>query len=61
MRKYGMKRHFYDNIPVVQRQFPKDQFRAGIGGDELEDYSQEVRQAFSLNNASDTEIVSARF
>ncbi len=43
MRKYGMKRHFYDNIPLVQRQLPKDQYRAGIGGDELEGYKDEVK------------------
>ena len=24
MRKYGMKRHFYDNIPLSQRAIPKD-------------------------------------
>ena len=24
MRKYGMKRHFYDRIPLVQRQVPRD-------------------------------------
>ena len=23
-QKHGMKRHFYDNIPIVQRQLPKD-------------------------------------
>ena len=61
MRKYGMKRHFYDNIPIVQRQVPKDQYREGISGDELEGYSDEVKQAFSLNNASETEITRARF
>ena len=61
MRKYGMKRHFYDNIPVIKRMLPKDQYLAGIGGDELEGYSPEVRKAFDLNNGSDTEIVKARF
>ena len=61
MRKYGMKRHFYDRIPLVQRQVPKEQFRAGLSKSELEPYSDEVQQAFSLNNASDTEITRARF
>ena len=61
MRKYGMKRHFYDKIPIVERQVPKDQFRAGLSKDELMGYPAEVQQAFNLNNASDTEITKARF
>ena len=56
-----MKRHFYDNIPLIQRQVPKDQYRAGLSGEELAPYSDEVKQAFSLNNASETEITKARF
>ena len=61
MRKYGMKRHFYDKIPLVQRQLPKDQFRSGLSQSELEPYSAEVKQAFSLDNASEGEINKARF
>ena len=53
MRKYGMKRHFYDNIAVVQKQVPNDQFRQGLSKDELAPYPEEIRMAFSLNNASD--------
>ena len=41
-RKYGMKWHFYDKIPIVQRQVPKDQFRAGLSLNELKDYNPEV-------------------
>ena len=61
MQKYGMKRHFYDNVPIVQRLLPKGEFRAGLGAEELAGYNDEVKQAFNLNNASDTEIVAARF
>lgn len=61
MRKFGMKRHFYDRIPIVQRQVPPDQFRAGLSKSELEPYNDEVKQAFSLNNASEVEITKARF
>lgn len=61
MRKYGMKRHFYDRIPIVERHLPPDQFRAGLSMSELAPYSDEVKQAFSLNNASDGEITKARF
>ena len=43
MRKYGMKRHFYDNIPLIQRQVPKDQYRAGLSAEELAPYSDEVK------------------
>ena len=43
MRKYGMKRHFYDNIPLIQRQVPKDQYREGLSGEELAPYSEEVK------------------
>ena len=61
LRKYGLKRHFYDNIPIAQRLNPKGQYRAGLTPDELAGYSDQVKQAFDLNNASETEIVSARF
>ena len=43
MRKYGLKRHFYDNIPVVQRLLPKGQYRAGLSPEELAGYSAEVK------------------
>ena len=56
-----MKRHFYDKIPLVERQVPKDQFRAGMTKEDLAGYPEEVKKAFSLNNASDTEITRARF
>lgn len=56
-----MKRHFYDSIPVVELDVPKDQYRSGLQADELEGRSDEVKQAFSLNNASDTEIIKARY
>ena len=61
LRKYGMKLHFYDSIPVVQRQLPKDQFRAGLSAADLAPYPNEVKQAFSLNNASIGEIQNARY
>ena len=61
LRKYGLKRHFYDNIPVAQRLNPKGQYRAGLSPEELSGYNDQVRQAFDLNNASETEIISARF
>ena len=43
MRKYGLKRHFYDNIPLVQRQVPKDQYRQGLSWEELAPYPEEIR------------------
>ena len=61
LRKYGMKRLFYDKIPLVQRLSPEDQYRSNLTKEDLEPYSDEVKQAFSLNNASDTEITKAKF
>ena len=43
MQKYGMKRHFYHNLPVAQRLLPKGEFRAGLGVEELAGYNDQVK------------------
>ena len=72
LRKFGMKRHFYDHLdyetssPPSEHRYehrykgPKRQFRAGLTMKDLEGRPELVKQAFSLNNASDQEMHKAK-
>ena len=60
-RKYGMRRHFYDYLQLDESELPKESFRMGLNAADLEPYSDQIKQAFSLDNASDHEIKQAKY
>ena len=55
-----MKRHFYDHLDYETSSPPSEQFRGGLTMKDLEGRPELVKQAFSLNNASDQEMHKAK-
>jgi len=55
-RKFGMKRHFYDKEKMDASALPPNHYRRELQEEDFEGYSENVKQAFSLENATHTEI-----